>query len=350
MDRFSGILDKTTAALVITDVNRRYLTGFQSSLGYLFVTAHEAKLLVDGRYYLAAGQSVKSAQVVLIENVSVQLNDWIKSNGIKTLLLEKGITVSEFECFKAMFEDIEVVADGRVDEKLADLRSVKTVDEIASIIAAQRIAERAFSEVLNFIKVGVTEHRIATELEYRMRLFGSEDKSFDTIVVSGFKSAMPHGVPDGKFIERGDFITMDFGAVVNGYHSDMTRTVAVSCVSDEMAEVYDTVLRAQSAAESMVKNGAPCVDIDKAARNVIASAGYGEYFTHSTGHSLGLEVHESPNLSLKSTAVLKKGQVVTNEPGIYIDGKFGVRVEDMLLVTDNGCENLTKCEKSLIIL
>lgn len=350
MDNFRSILSSGTAALIITDVNRRYLTGFRSSLGYLFITESGAKLLTDGRYYLAAKQTVKNADVVLLGKLSEQLTEWVRANNIKTVLLESGITVNTYNRIKEILSDVEVISDSRIDEKMAELRSIKTVDEVGSIIAAQRIAERAFNEVLNFIKVGVTEHRIATELEYKMRLFGSEDKSFDTIVVSGQKSAMPHGVPDGKFIERGDFITMDFGATVGGYHSDMTRTVAVSCVTDEMAEVYNTVLSAQNAAEKAVAAGALCSDIDKAARDTIAAAGYGEHFTHSTGHSLGLEVHESPHLSQKSTAILKKGQVVTNEPGIYIDGKFGVRIEDMLLVTDKGCENLTKCEKSLIIL
>ena len=161
---------------------------------------------------------------------------------------------------------------------------------------------------------------------------------------------MPHGVPDEKVIENGDFVTMDFGATIGGYHSDMTRTVAVGFATDEMHKVYNTVLNAQNVAESVIKAGVACSDIDKAARDTIAAAGYGEYFTHSTGHSLGLEVHESPTLSRLSTDTLKVGQVVTNEPGIYIDGKFGVRIEDMLLVNAEGSENLTKCEKHLIIL
>jgi Xaa-Pro aminopeptidase len=216
MDNFKSILKDGTAALIITDVNRRYLTGFESSLGYLFVTESGAKLLIDGRYYLAAKQSVKNADVVLLGKLSEQLTEWVRSNNIKTVLLESAITINTYNRIKEMLSSVEVKADGSVDEKLSELRSVKTADELGCIIAAQRIAERAFLEVLNFIEIGVTEHRIATELEYRMRLFGSEDKSFDTIVVSGEKSAMPHGVPDGKFIERGDFITMDFGATVGG--------------------------------------------------------------------------------------------------------------------------------------
>lgn len=350
MDNFRGFLKDGTAALIITEVNRRYLTGFSSSLGYLFITKNGAEFFTDGRYLLAAKQSVKNAKVTLLSKSSEQLTECVREKGIKTVLLETAITVSTYNRVKDILNGTEVVADGSIDKMLVELRSVKRADELQSIIAAQRIAEKAFIEVLNFIKVGVSEHRIAAELEHKMRLLGSEDKSFDTIVVSGHKSAMPHGVPSEKLIEYGDFVTMDFGATVGGYHSDMTRTVAVGYATDEMQTVYNTVLNAQLSAERLVKSGALCSDVDKAARDVIASAGYGEYFTHSTGHSLGLEVHESPTLSSRSTDVLKKGQVVTNEPGIYIDGKFGVRIEDMLLVTDNGAENLTKSEKHLIIL
>ncbi|MBQ1183110.1 MAG: aminopeptidase P family protein, partial [Clostridia bacterium] len=199
-------------------------------------------------------------------------------------------------------------------------------------------------------RVGVTEREVAAFLEYKMKSYGSEMPSFDTIVVSGVKSAMPHGVPDGKQIEAGDFITFDFGAVVNGYHSDMTRTVAVGLATDKMQIVYDTVLKAQMAAEKMVKSGIKCSAVDKAAREVISNAGYGKYFTHSTGHGIGLEIHEAPTVSQLSESVLEAGNVISNEPGIYIDGEFGVRIEDMLFVTDNGSKNLTNCKKSLIIL
>ncbi len=179
---------------------------------------------------------------------------------------------------------------------------------------------------------------------------GAEALSFDTIVVSGVNSSMPHGVPSEKIIEDGDFITMDFGAVVDGYHSDMTRTVAVGFVTDEQQKVYDTVLKAQMASLDVIKSGISCIDADRAARDVIVNAGYGDYFGHGTGHGVGVEIHEIPNLSPKSTMTLEIGNIVTVEPGIYLPGKFGVRIEDMVFVTENGCKNLTNAQKSLIVL
>lgn len=349
MKRLEDYLDSCTAALIVTPVNRRYLTGFESSLGYLFVTQNESKLIVDGRYYLAAKQRIKESEVVLLDKLSVQLKVFAKNSGIKRVVTENNITVAEFNRYKEIFQGLEVLADDSLSEFLDELRSVKTEQEVRCIIEAQRIAEKAFLEVLNILKPGVSEKHIATELEYKMKRFGAEKESFDTIVVSGTKSAMPHGVPDGKLLKNGDFVTFDFGATVNGYHSDMTRTVAIGFATDKMQLVYETVLSAQDAAERTVKAGVKCLDVDKAARDVIANAGFGEFFTHSTGHSVGLKIHELPNLSPKSESILKVGNVVTNEPGIYIENEFGVRIEDMLLVTELGCLNLTEFEKTLII-
>ena len=179
---------------------------------------------------------------------------------------------------------------------------------------------------------------------------GAEALSFDTIAVSGKNSSMPHGVPTDKTVEDGDFITLDFGAVVDGYHSDMTRTVAVGYVTEEQERVYDTVLKAQQASLDVIRAGISCFDADKAARDIITDAGYGDYFGHGTGHGVGIEIHELPNLSPRSTAILEKGNIVTVEPGIYLPGKFGVRIEDMVFVTENGCKNLTSSQKSLIVL
>ena len=184
-----------------------------------------------------------------------------------------------------------------------------------------------------------------------MKLYGAEKIAFETIAISGKNTSMPHGVPTDKKVESGDFVTMDFGAVINGYCSDMTRTVAVGFATDEMKQVYETVLQAQKAAESAAKAGVFCRDVDAAARDIISSAGYGEYFCHSTGHGVGLEIHEMPALSPKAGELkLRAGQVVTDEPGIYLPEKFGVRIEDMLQIQKNGCKNLTKAEKHLIIL
>lgn len=350
MIRIAGKLPENTAALIYTPVNRQYLTGFRSSLGYLFIAKSSCTLLVDGRYYIAAKSSVSGCEVELLEKTSEQLKKLVNKSGIKRVITENTITVAELESFQKMLDGISVAADAELTGFLSELRSIKSDAETEKIIKAQRIAEKAFEDLLCCIKPGVSERELAIELDYKMKKYGSERESFDTIAVSGFKSAMPHGVPDEKLIEKGDFITFDFGAVYGGYHSDMTRTVAVEYVTDKMAEVYDTVLRANIAAEKAVASGVLCCDADAAARNVISAAGYGEYFTHSTGHSVGLEIHEQPSLSPACRSVLKSGQIVTDEPGIYIEGEFGVRIEDMLLVTENGCKNLTQFEKSLLII
>ncbi len=350
MIRIAKSLPENAAALIYTPINRRYLTGFESSLGFLLISKNDSCLFVDGRYILAAKQTVTKCRVELFSKISYNFKEFVIKNNVKTLFCEETLTVAEFKRFKNMLSDIEVITDCDLQKDIESLRRIKTDYEVECIVKAQSIAEKAFTETLDFIKVGVTEREVAAFLEYKMKSYGSQMPSFDTIVVSGVKSAMPHGVPDGKLIEAGDFVTMDFGAVFNGYHSDMTRTVAVGLATDKMQIVYDTVLKAQMAAEKKVKSGIKCSAVDKAAREVISNAGYGKYFTHSTGHGIGLEIHEAPTVSQLSESVLEAGNVISNEPGIYIDGEFGVRIEDMLFVTDNGSKNLTNCEKSLIIL
>lgn len=350
MNRVVEWLPDNTAALIFTTVNRQYLTGFDSSLGYLIISKSDACLFVDGRYILAAKQSVKNCRVELFGAKSGVVKDYVKSLGVKTLICENTISVAQFDVFKNTFDDVEVTAGGGLCDFINGLRKIKTEFEVESIIKAQRIAEKAFSDVLNFIKSGITERDVAAELEYRMKKYGSENPSFDTIAVAGLKSAMPHGEPDDNVIKDGDFLTMDFGATYNGYHSDMTRTVAIGHVTDKMQLVYNTVLEAQLAAERTVKNGVLCSEVDNAARSVISNKGFGEYFTHSTGHGIGLEIHEAPTVSSLSETPLQSGMIISDEPGVYIENEFGVRIEDMLLVTDEGSKNLTLAEKSLIIL
>lgn len=343
------ITDKT-AALIITHENRRYLTGFPSSLGYLLMTQDGNKLFVDGRYFEAASKKAVNCEIVLMDKLIEQLNNEFKSKNIDKLLVETEISVSVFESLKRRL-NVKVTASKPLTNKLYMLRSVKKRDEVNCIVSAQRIAEKAFEDALDFIKVGKTEREIAAFLEYRMKLYGAEKIAFETIAVSGKNSSMPHGVPTDKKVENGDFITLDFGSVINGYRSDMTRTVAVGFATDEMNQVYNTVLQAQQKVIETVSAGVLCADADNAARGVIEAAGYGEYFNHSTGHGVGLEIHEMPTLSQKAGSVkLRAGQIVTDEPGIYLPEKFGVRIEDMLLVQKNGCKNLTKAEKHLIIL
>ena len=223
-------------------------------------------------------------------------------------------------------------------------------DELETIIAAQRIAEKAFDHILGFITPDKLETEVALELEYFMLKNGADALSFDTIAVSGKNSSLPHGVPSDKKIERGDFITMDYGAVVDFYHSDMTRTVAYGEVSSKQAEVYETVLKAQIAGVEALKPGTSCRDVDAVSRNIIKAAGYGEYFGHGLGHGVGVEIHEKPTLNPNSSDTLTAGYIVTVEPGIYIPDNFGVRIEDMAYITEDGYINLTSCEKKLIVL
>ncbi len=339
------------AALIISPENRFYFTGFDSSDGYLVADENEAVFITDGRYIEAAQMKAKDCKVVLQEKSAVQIKNILSSMGAKSVAAEADrMTVSQYALFASALEGIEIVADGSLDREIDALRSVKTPEETEKIRTAQRIAEEAFEHILGFIRAGRTEKETALELEYYMLSHRAQGISFETIAVSGAKSSMPHGVPDEKVIENGDFVTMDFGAVYKGYHSDMTRTVAVGGASDEMKEVYYTVLKAQENALASIRAGLSCKDADFSARSVIENAGYGKYFTHSTGHGVGVEIHEYPNLSQASDKALKTGNIVTVEPGIYIPGKFGVRIEDMALVCENGCENLTKAPKELIIL
>ena len=212
------------------------------------------------------------------------------------------------------------------------------------------MTDDTFAYIAERIAAGRTERDVMLDMEMYMRRLGSEGVAFNFVVVSGKNSSLPHGVPTDKVIERGDFVTMDFGAVVNGYRSDMTRTVAVGTISDEQRRVYDTVLEAQTAALAAIRAGVVCKDVDKVARDLIARAGYGDCFGHALGHSVGIAVHEAPILSTRCDTVLKAGTMMTVEPGIYLEGKFGVRIEDMVLITEDGYENFTKSPKNLLIL
>ncbi len=337
------------AYIIVSPENRRWLTGFASSDGYLLITKTEAVFLVDSRYIEAAQKQITACEAALLTSLTEQLPGYIKNMGITALYTEaQRLSVADFEKIKnlAGCPCIAGGADGAIDS----LRRIKTNEEKKKILAAQSIAEKAFDRILDFIKIGVTEREIALELDFYMLKNGAEAVSFETIAVSGKNSSMPHGVPCDKKIEKGDFITMDFGAVVDGYHSDMTRTVAVGEISSKQAEVYETVLNAQLKSLDSLKAGVSCFDADATARDIIKNAGYGAFFGHGTGHGVGIEIHEAPRLSPKSEAILCAGDVVTVEPGIYLPDEFGVRIEDMAFITENGFENLTKSPKNLIIL
>ena len=231
---------------------------------------------------------------------------------------------------------------------LRELRAAKSPAEQEKMRAAQRITDAVFAEMLDFIEPGMTEKRVAAELTYRQLLHGADGNSFDPIVVSGAKSSMPHGVPGENVIRKGDFLTMDFGCVYNGYCSDMTRTVVLGAASEKQQEIYNTVLRAQEAALAALRPGLSGMEIDAVARDIIKEAGYGDCFGHGLGHSVGLEIHESPNCNMRDQRILKPGMLMTVEPGIYVKDFGGVRIEDMVVITEDGYENLAHSEKKLI--
>lgn len=338
-------------ALLLKESNNRfYATGFRSTDGTVLIAKTEAFFFTDSRYIEAAVSCISSASVRLTNGnnkICDLLNGLIRDYGIKKLGIEEdSLSLSEY-----LRLEKELAAELIPAQKIMkDLRQIKNKSEIDAIKAAQEITEKAFYDILGIIKPGITEKELAAEIVYRLLKYGGEQLSFYPIVVTGIKSSLPHGVPGDVAVQPGDFITLDFGCIKHGYCSDMTRTVAVGSATDEMRTAYDTVLRAQIAGISAAKAGVTGREIDSAARKVIEDAGYGEYFGHSFGHGIGLDVHESPNASPGEIKPLPAGAVISAEPGIYIPGRFGIRIEDMLHITDNGCENLTKAPKNLIIL
>lgn len=346
----SALPKKLDGVLILSEENRRYFTGFPSSDGVLLITRNGSVFLTDSRYIEAARETVTCCDVDELVSTAKQLPEYCEKFGCRVLGIEgERMTVKQAQQYRKLLKPVTLTA-GNTEEIINSLRAVKSEAEIQKIQKAQSIAEDAFNHILGFIKEGVTEKNIALELDFFMLRHGAEAISFETIAISGPNTSKPHGVPTDRKIRRGDFITMDYGAVFDGYHSDMTRTVAVGEVSTKQVEVYNTVLEAQLKTLSVLKSGLPCSDGDKAARDIIAAAGYGDFFRHSTGHSVGIEIHESPSLSLKSKAVLEVGNIVTVEPGIYIPSEFGVRIEDMAIIRHNDCSNLTKITKELLVL
>ena len=344
-------LESNEALLVTSHSNRFYLTGFESSAGKVLVTKDVAYFLIDFRYFEKAKSVVNSCKVMLSERVSGEINELLKKHAVKTVFLETFSTsVDEFASLKNALTEYIVSDDKKFDTFLEDMRSVKTEGELELIKKAQVITDQTFSYIIDRIEPGRSEIDVMLDMEFYMRKLGSEGVSFDFIVVSGKNSSLPHGVPTEKKIEEGDFVTMDFGAVVDGYRSDMTRTVAVGSVSDEQLRVYDTVLKAQIEAIKAVKPDVVCKEVDKVARDIINGAGYEGCFGHGLGHSVGIEIHENPCFNTRCETILKKGTVMTVEPGIYLENKFGVRIEDMVYVTESGCIDITGSDKKLIIL
>ena len=341
--------EEADGALVTSEANRRYLTGFPSSAGMALVARKAAVFLTDSRYIEAARRTVRGMDCVEYRSGDT-LRELVNSWGLRTLAVEdEGMTVAERRRWEGKLDGVTLLG-GVLDRLLNGMRLVKTPEELAAIRRAQALTDAGFEAILPLIREGRTEREVMLDLEFSIRRAGAERVAFDFIVVSGENSSLPHGVPGDRVIRRGDFVTMDFGAVVDGWHSDMTRTVVVGSCSDEQREVYDIVLRAQQAALAVLCAGITGVQGDAAAREVIEAAGYGGYFGHGTGHGVGMEIHEEPRLSPSAgNAPLSAGSVVTVEPGIYLPGKFGVRIEDMVVLTADGCENLTHSPKTLTV-
>lgn len=340
------------ALLLLNESNMHYCCGFSPSEGAVFLTAQgEGYHIVDSRYTQTATQHAKLTGLNVIEISSTFLQavkELVKRFNVKSLIFEnKTITYADYIRYSNELDGVELI---NLENGLMELRNVKDIDEVNFIKDANAIAEKSFIELLDEVKPGKTEKELAALFDYFMAKNGSDGISFDTILLTGAHTAMPHGVPDEIKIKEGDFVLFDFGATKNGYHSDMTRTVAVGYATDEMQEMYNLVLKAQLAGIKALNSGVKCSDVYNAAYEVLEEKGMGKYFRHSLGHGVGLEIHEGYNASPKSNDVFETGNITSIEPGIYIPEKFGIRIEDLLYLSQRGRENLSNITKELIIL
>lgn len=335
--------------MLSSSINQSYITGADFDDGYVAVTADRCVACVDFRYIEAVKNSVaKGIDAELAKGSTLECAiDILLSSGVKNIAVEENdLSVATFKKISQMVGERAELSEG-ANAVLSQMRAVKTAQEIEKIAAAQKITDAAFEHILKVMTPNMTERDVALELEFFMRKNGAEAMAFDVIAVSGKASALPHGVPRNLKLENG-FLTMDFGAKVDGYCSDMTRTVVIGRADSEMKRLYNTVLEAQKAALEVLCEGFSCADADKTARDIINGAGYEGCFGHSLGHGVGRYIHEEPRLSSKADGILKVGNVVTVEPGIYIEGKYGCRIEDMVAITEKGIHNFTKSKKELI--
>jgi Xaa-Pro aminopeptidase len=335
------------ALLVLGLVNIRYLSGFTGSDGALILTADDRYLLCDSRYTLQAGSEVSLCAVSEYKT---------KLEGITSHLSEKGFRRVAFDAEKvpvAFFNSLTAALPGvefiPLSDQLDQLRSVKSPEEIDLIAFSAGLASSAFEELLHLIKPGVSERELALKLEILMKNKGAEEKAFDFIVASGDRGALPHGKPTDRLLSAGEMVTIDFGACCNGYYSDETVTVAIGEPETRLIEIYNAVQKAHDLALSAVRPGIECKTLDEIARSHINSCGFGEFFGHGLGHGVGLEIHEKPTISSRSSQTVEAGMIFTIEPGIYIPGLGGVRIEDLVEVTLDGCRVLSKIGKELIV-
>lgn len=364
--RLSGVRSRMSAdgldALLISDlINVRYLCGFTGSNGYLFVTQKDFRLLTDGRYAFQAADQVQGAEVQICGTHQVvidTLTGLVQGVGLKRVGYEGAhVTVLSrsrswepppgLDKLGLYFPGAELVPTQRVVE---ELRQVKEAGEIAAIQRAAFIGDQAFEYILNKIKPGVSERVLALDLEFHMRKLGAEAMSFEPIVAAAERSALPHAHPSDRLVERGRFVLLDFGCVVDGYCSDMTRTVVMGPLDKRHKEIYELVAASQAAGLEALRPGIACGDVDKVARTVIDEAGYAEAFMHGLGHGVGLEIHEAPSLKKDLPELLESGHVVTVEPGAYFEDWGGVRVEDLVAVTQDGIQFMSRAPRDLIVL
>lgn len=347
---FFSVQSKADAILICSPINQLYYTGFAHTDGYTLITKNNCYLITDFRYIESAkNEAEKEFNIVLFKGLNDgTVKELLVKNKIKKLMFEDSfLTVSQYEKMKSIFTDVSFVPAERIIE---DMREYKSDSEAECIIKAQRIAEKAFDDLISSFDKNATEKEIAAHLEYLMKKNGADKISFDTIAVSGKASSLPHGVPRDKKIENG-FLTLDFGAVYKGYHSDMTRTLCIGKADAYMKKVYSTVLTAQNTAiQAIIDGERNCFTIDKIARDIINNSGFEGCFGHGLGHGVGLEIHEAPRLSLScdKNKTLQTGHIVTVEPGIYIENMYGVRIEDMIYMSEKGPVNITKTPKNLI--
>ena len=349
LDKYLTLLDGEVDGLLLTSrYARHYGAEFDIAEGAAIVTKAGCRYFTDSRYIESAQNSLKGFEVICVDGIGYfkLLNDAIADFGVTTLGYEEiYLTVAEFMGYEKNL-NAKLVP---FNKEIYGFRAVKEEWELEHMRTAQKIADKAFAEVLPRIKVGMTELELQAELIYCLYKNGATGLAFDPIVVSGPNTSLPHGVAGERVIQEGDFITMDFGASYNGYCSDMTRTVAVGYATEEMKTIYNTVLEAQLAGLAISKAGTIGNQIDAAARKIITDAGYGPYFGHGYGHGVGLEIHESPSPSGRNDKPMPAGAVCSAEPGIYLPGKFGVRIEDVCIFREDGHENITHSPKNLII-
>ncbi len=334
--------------LLTSEINQRYISDFAFSDGYVLVTRKKSYIITDFRYAEAAEVFRDNFDIVVPKgSLLLEVIALLSENGVKTLCVEDGsLSHADYLRLSDMLDNVTLVGGTRI---LDEMRQVKDDDELQKIKEAQRLTDMAFSHILGYITPNATEVDIALELEFFMRKNGADGVAFDTIAVSGKSSSMPHGVPQNKRLENG-FLTLDFGAMLGGYCSDMTRTIVIGKADSEMKKLYNTVRSAQKAGIEALCEGISGFECDRVARDIINNAGYAGCFGHGLGHGVGMYIHESPKLSPSADPkiLLKKGNVLTVEPGIYLSGKYGCRIEDMLAITADGSLNFTESTKELI--